>query len=91
MIYIQVLYQKLFDMTCDFKKPVSASHLLCELRFFITCSVEQSDERKHHLICYGPALNDRRSRIWRNFQITSYHFFEVDDLILEHRAKKYED
>ena len=59
-------------------------HMLGELRLFINRFFELYCAGKHPPRCYGPVLDYRRSKNWHNFQITSYHFFEVDDLLSEH-------
>jgi hypothetical protein len=66
-------------------------HMLGELWLFINCFFEIYCAGKQHPRCYGPVLDNRRSKNWHNFQITSYHFFEVDDLFSEHRAKNCEN
>ena len=66
-------------------------HMLGELWLFINCFFEIYCAGKQHPRCYGPVLDNRRSKNWHNFQITSYHCFEVDDLFSEHRAKNCEN
>ena len=52
------------------------------LRFF-----EQSSFVNIHLLCYWPTIHNSISKICPKFQVISFRFFKVDELLNEHWAK----
>ena len=67
-------------------------HLRDELRLLIKGFFLSSFASKHHPRSYGSTIDHQASKIWCNFQTTSYHFqvFETNDLLCRHRAKHWQ-
>ena len=87
MDYIQVSQPELLNMKGEVKKPVPAIHLHDKLQLLIKCFFLSSFTWKHHSRSYGSTIDNRCSKIWCNFQTTTYHFFETNDLLCKHQAK----
>ena len=52
-------------------------------RFSIWIFLEQCASVNNHLLCYWPTIHNSILKIWPKFQVLSFHFFEVDELLNE--------
>ena len=75
------------QMKCDVWKPCSDQRWQDELRFSIWRFFEQSSLVNIHLQCYWPAIHNSISKIFPKFEVISFHFFKVDELLDKHWAK----
>ena len=63
-------------------KPCRDLHWMCELRFSISRYLEQCATENNHLLYNWPTIHNAISKICPKFQALSFHFSEVDDLLL---------
>ena len=68
-------------------KAISDQRWQIELQFSILRFFELSDLVNNHLLWYWPTIHNSISKICPKFQVISFHFFKVDELLDEHWAK----
>ena len=75
------------QMKWDVWKPCSDQRWRDELRFSIWRFFELSDLVDNHLLCYWPTIHNLILKICPKFQVISFHFFEVNELLDEIEQK----